>query len=94
MDEIAENCTSAAIFSEGKILACATPKTLFSTREITDFAGLDIPFTAKVANCLRVSGVEIDSDFTTADFIGKVLDLAGLTGAGTRSTPEGGQENA
>lgn len=94
MDEIAENCTSAAIFSEGKILACDTPKTLFSTKEITDFAGLDIPFTAKVTNCLRDSGVEIDSDFTTTDFMGKILNLAGLTWAGTRSMSEGGQENA
>ncbi len=94
MDEIAENCSLAAIFSEGKILACGTPKTLFSTREITDCAGLDVPFTAKVIERLRANGVEIDSDFTTADFMKKILSLADLTGTGTRSTPKGGQENA
>lgn len=101
MDEIAENCTLAAIFENGKILATDLPKKLFSTREITDCAGLDIPFTAKVTECLRGFGVEIDSDLTIEDFVAKTLEISKTDGAGMRSsahgeekTFEGGQINA
>ncbi len=80
MDEIAENCTGAAIFSDGKILACGTPKALFSDRTLADNAGLDIEFTAKLAERLRARDVQIDCDLTTADFLRKVA--------------EGGDENA
>lgn len=77
MDEIAENCTRAAIFSEGKILAADTPKNLFSTREITDGAGLDIPFVAKLVLALKARGVAIDCDYTVNGFIEQTLKNAG-----------------
>ena len=94
MDEIAENCTSAAVFSNGKIVDVDTPRKLFSTREITDFAGLDVPFTAKLTECLRNRGIEIESNFKTSDFVKKTLLKAGMDGAGMCSLREGGRKNA
>ena len=72
MDEIAENCTGAAIFSEGKIVACGTPEKLFSDRVVTDKAGLDIPFIAKLVEALKEKGVQVDCNLTTADFLDKI----------------------
>ncbi len=94
MDEIAENCTRAAIFSEGKIIGVGTPKELFSSDEITKAAGLDVPFTTKVTAKLKTLGVEIVSDFTIADFIEKTLKRAKTGGAGMHLPKNGGQENA
>ena len=75
MDEVAENCTSAAIFSEGKVLAQATPQTLFSSEEITQTAGLDLPFTAKLLRLLKEKGIEISCSLTTEEFIAAVTAL-------------------
>ncbi|MBQ7924567.1 MAG: energy-coupling factor transporter ATPase [Clostridia bacterium] len=77
MDEISENCTGAAIFSEGKVLAARSPKELFQDGEYTQKAGLDLPFTAKLVNALKNRGVEIDCDLTTADFVAKILAICG-----------------
>lgn len=94
MDEIAENCTRAAIFSEGKILVCDTPKNLFSSTKITNLAGLDLPFVAKLTQDLRDRRIEIENDFTLSDFVEKALLKIQNAGVGMRSTEEGGQINA
>ena len=94
MDEIAENCTRAAVFSGGKILAVGTPKELFERENITSEAGLDVPFVAKLVNALKARGVEIDCDFTLSDFIEKMLKRAKTGGAGMRLTENGGQNDA
>ena len=90
MDEIAENCTRAAIFSEGKVLAVAEPKTLFADKNALSEKGLDVPFTAKVTAELAKENVVIDNDFTVVDFVRKTLEYAKKMGAGTRLTSEGG----
>lgn len=90
MDEIAQNCTRAAIFSDGKVLAVAEPKTLFADENGLAEKGLDVPFTAKLTTALARKGVVIDSDFTLEDFVRKTLDYVKMKGAGTRSTSEGG----
>ena len=69
MDEVAENCTRAAIFAEGKVLAQAAPQKLFSSEEITQKAGLDLPFTAKLIRLLKDKGIEISCSLTTEKFI-------------------------
>ncbi len=69
MDEIAENCTRAAIFSEGKIVAVDTPKTLFSDEKLTKTAGLDVPFVVKLIAGLEKRGVRVDCQPTVADFL-------------------------
>ena len=94
MDEIAENCTRAAVFAGGKILDVGTPKELFEKGNITSEAGLDVPFVAKLVNALKARGVEIDCDFTLCDFIEKMLKRAKTGGAGMRLTENGGQKNA
>lgn len=75
MDEISENCTRAAVFSEGKVVFSDTPKNLFKRREELSALGLDIPKTAKIAEELKKYGIEIDCDFTVNDFIDKILKL-------------------
>lgn len=74
MDEIAENCTRAAVFSGGKVFAVGAPKAIFfeKIRE----TGLDLPFTAKVERALERYGVYLDSDLTRADFVQKALKEA------------------
>ncbi len=90
MDEIAENCTSAAIFSEGKILSVNTPKELFNDVERIEEVGLSVPLTAKIVKRLAEKGIEIDCDFTLSDFVQKILQFSKMTGACTSST-QGGQ---
>lgn len=73
MDEISENCTKAAVFSEGCVHCVLPPKELFRRADELTELGLDVPLTAKLTTALAKRGVEIDCDFTTEDFIEKVL---------------------
>ena len=75
MDEIAENCTRAAVFSEGKVVMEDTPAEIFKRADELLALGLDIPVTAKAARLLKERGIEIETDFTCDDFIKKVLAL-------------------
>ncbi len=77
MDEIAENCTRAAVFAEGKVRFCLPPAELFRHAEELTELGLDIPLTAKLCRALERRGVVLDCDFTTEDFIRKTLALMG-----------------
>ncbi len=94
MDEIAENCNRAAIFSEGKLVGVDKPAKLFKEMDKIDKVGLDVPFTTKVVCGLKNHGIEIECDFTVKDFLQKTLDLIKTTGAGMRLPTEGGHENA
>lgn len=94
MDEIAENCNRAAIFSDGKLVAADSPKCLFRRTSEIEKVGLDVPFTAKVSQELLRRGIDIRCDFTMKDFITKVLESVKTEGAGMRSRTEGGQEDA
>ena len=94
MDEIAENCTRAAIFSEGKVLSVAQPKDLFKDENGLNEKGLDVPFTTKITNALARLGVSIENNFTMDDFIEKTLQYAKMEGAGMRLMEEGGQDDA
>ena len=75
MDEIAENCTRAAVFSEGKVVMEDTPAEIFKRSDELISLGLDIPVTAKCARVMKERGIEIDTDFTCDDFIAKTLTL-------------------
>ena len=94
MDEIAENCTRAAIFSEGKVLAVAEPKDLFADMEVLQEKGLDVPFATKLTHALACKGVVVDNDYTVDDFVAKMLGYVKMAGAGMRLTTEGGQGDA
>lgn len=91
MDEIAENCTRAAIFLDGKVLAVSQPKTLFADRNALAERGLDVPFVAKVTASLAEKNMVIENDFTVHDFVQKLLEYVKTKGAGTDSTFEGGK---
>ena len=75
MDEIAENCTRAAVFSEGKVALCGTPQEIFAQGERLAAMGLDVPVTAKCAQILQRHGFSVRTDFTCTDFVQKVLAL-------------------
>lgn len=75
MDEVAENCTDVAVFSEGKIVMTGTPREVFSRADELTALRLDVPITAKLTAALKEAGVNIDSDFTTDDFVSKVAEI-------------------
>ena len=75
MDEVAENCTDVAVFSEGKIVMTGTPWEVFSRADELTALRLDVPITAKLTAALKETGVDIDSDFTTDDFVSKVAEI-------------------
>ena len=72
MDEVAENCTDVAVFSDGKVVMTGTPKEVFSKTDELLRLRLDVPVTGKIANELKKVGVDLDTDFTTDDFVEKV----------------------
>ncbi len=88
MEEIAENCTRAAIFSEGKVVAVDTPKGLFENVTHLQALGLDVPFTTRVCKALTGYGVQIDCDYTVAGFVEKTLQFAQTSHPCTRSMPQ------
>lgn len=84
MDEIAENCTRAAIFSEGKTIAVGKPKEIFSRVDELKALGLDIPFVAKLVKNLQEKNISIDCDYTLRNFVENALAFVKTRGAGTR----------
>ncbi len=92
MDEIAQNCTRAAIFAEGKTVSVGTPTEIFSSGESMQRLGLDLPFVAKLVELLKKQGVEISCEYTLQDFLVHILQFAKSKGAGLRSI--GGQSHA
>ena len=94
MDEIAENCTRAAIFADGQTVAVAESKELFANEAALYERGLDVPFTAKVTAALARLGITVENDFTVDNFVEQTLLYAKTAGAGMRSTDEGGRNDA
>ena len=80
MDEIAENCTRVAVFSDGEVKYVLPPKELFTHSEELLSLGLDVPLTAKTCMALKERGISLECDFTTEDFLRKVLALRGKEG--------------
>ncbi len=100
MDEIAENCTHAAVFSEGRVALCGTPKEIFSRGDELAAMGLGVPVTARAAQIMRGRGYAVNTDFTCDDFVNKVLALyraenaAGAPAGGTHKESAGGAGDA
>ena len=82
MDEIAENCTRAAVFSEGKVAMEGTPAEIFSRSGELFALGLDVPMTARCALRLKERDIDIQTDYTCRDFTDKVLALGKAKGGG------------
>lgn len=73
MDEIAENCTSACVVSEGKVVSCAHPSKLFKNTEQLYSLGLDVPLTAKICTELKNLGLELECDYSSTGFATAVI---------------------
>lgn len=77
MDEIAENCTRAAVISRGEVKFCEKPSQLFRRRDELLSLGLDVPLTAKICGELSARGINVDCDFTIGGFISSIERLFG-----------------
>ncbi len=77
MDEVADNCTKAAVLSDGKIFACDYPERLFARSDELISLGLDVPLTAKISKCLKERGIDVRSDCTVEGFSKAVTELYG-----------------
>lgn len=91
MDEIAESCDRAAVFSDGKIALCDTPEKLFTQDAEALFSlGLDIPVTAKISRALAAEGIVVPSDLTEKGFVNAVAErfAAGGTASGKTERTE------
>ncbi len=75
MDDVAENCSRVAVFSEGKLIDVLPPKELFKNRERLTSIGLDVPLTANLTAQLESVGVMLDTDFTTDNFVSQVAKI-------------------
>ena len=75
MDDVAENCNNAAVFSEGKAVLCGSVKEVFSEAERLIDLRLDVPTTKKVADKLAANGVAVDTDYTSDDFVSKIFKI-------------------
>ena len=75
MDEVADNCTKAAVISKGEVFACGTPAEIFKRADELTALGLDIPLTSKIAAELKKHNVIIESDCTIEDFSKKVAEV-------------------
>lgn len=77
MDEVAENCTRAAVISDGQVVLCDTPSKIFSDGDSLRRLGLDLPLTSKVCEELTKSNIKIECNCTLNDFTEKVLEIYG-----------------
>lgn len=73
MDEICENASKVALFSNGRAVKVCKPSELFSSQD-ESAERLGLPVTAYVVNQLKKIGVEIDTDYKSKDFIKKVIE--------------------
>ena len=86
MDEIAENCDRAAVFSDGKVLLEEKTQRLFASAKTLKDCGLGLPFTAQVLQELDSLGVQIEAPLNVSGFV-KALSCA------YKMQIEGGREN-
>lgn len=77
MDEVAENCTKAAVIADGEVVLCDSPSKLFEREEELLSLGLDIPLTSKISAELKKSGIIVHSDCTVKGFSDKVTEIYG-----------------
>lgn len=68
LDEVCENCNKIAVFNDGKVVITGSTKTIFKDKELLSY-GLDLSITAKLSDELKSLGVNLDTDYTTQNFI-------------------------
>lgn len=75
MDEVCENCTRVAVFSQGEVIAEGTPEEVFSQGEKMRGLRLGVPLTEYLSERLAEKGVNLNCDLTENDFIRAVKEL-------------------
>ena len=81
MDDVAENCTEAAVFENGVITRKGDVRTLFSDGAYLKSVGLDVPLSVDLTEKLKARGVDVSCDGTEKDFVRQVAAAyAGLRG--------------
>lgn len=75
MDEVCENCTRVAVFSQGEVIAEGTPEEVFSQGEKMRALRLGVPLTEYLTERLAEKGVNLNCDLTENDFIRAVKEL-------------------
>lgn len=75
MDEVCENCTRVAVFSQGEVIAEGTPEEVFSQGKKMRGLRLGVPLTEYLTERLAEKGVNLNCDLTENDFIRAVKEL-------------------
>ena len=75
MDEVCENCTRVAVFSQGEVIAEGTSEEVFSQGEKMRGLRLGVPLTEYLTERLAEKGVNLNCDLTENDFIRAVKEL-------------------
>lgn len=78
MDLVAETATKVAVLKDGELKAYLPPVQLFANRQGIAEWGLDIPYSAKIADCLRDLGMELsDKCITPENLANEILAWGG-----------------
>lgn len=77
MDEVAENCTKAAVISNGEAVMCDSPAKLFLQGQKLLSLGLDVPLTSKICGELKNYGITVECNCTAEDFADKIIGIYG-----------------
>ncbi|MDE6867856.1 MAG: energy-coupling factor transporter ATPase [Clostridia bacterium] len=77
MDEVAENCTKAAVISNGEAVICESPAKLFAEADRLLELGLDVPLTSKICSELKKYSITVECDCTSEDFAKKIIGIYG-----------------
>lgn len=72
MDEVNENCNKVAVFSEGRVIKCASAKELFEDENFFKENGLELPLNAKIVHTLKNFGANFKGDFKTENIIKEI----------------------
>ena len=76
MNLISENCTSVAVFDDGKVELCGTPEQVFTSPDFSK-TGLRLPLVAELENKIKSLGVDFSCNLTVDDFVDKISSILG-----------------
>ena len=74
MDDIVENCSKVAVFSNSRLVRIQETSLLYKDSSFIKEIGLDLPLTAYLADALMREGVSLDTDYTEENFLKAVID--------------------
>ncbi len=81
MDLVSENCTSVAVFSDGKLIKTGVPKEIFEDKKVEE--ELALPLTSYLIKELEKVGVKLDAGLKVDEFCDTVLGHFATKSEGT-----------